>query len=125
MASLCLAFPSPASRVHAARIDHALGEHGLQKSLIRSLGFSRRYGRRWVIDCREIANWKKGGGEETLPIGAGWGSFGRAAAGKLERIPHLVIGPGAAVSAARSFRNQDTRGNLYMVITNSCHCCEI
>lgn len=36
----------------------------LQKSLIRSLGFSEHYGRRWSIDRSEIANWK------TLPIGA-------------------------------------------------------
>lgn len=36
----------------------------LQKSLIRSLGCSEHYGRRWSIDRSEIANWK------TLPIGA-------------------------------------------------------
>lgn len=90
-----------------------------QKSVIRSLGFCKHYGRRWTIDCCKRANWK------TLPIRDNWSSFGRDAAGKLETIPHLVIGPEAIVSTVCCSCNQETLGNLYVVITNSCNHCEI
>lgn len=116
--SLCLVFIQQISS-HIDRIHYRARGTWLQKSLIRSLGFCEHYGRRWSIDRCKIANWK------TLPTGAGWGSFGRDAAGKLETIPHLVIGPGAVVSTVCFFCNQETLGNLYVVITNSCHHCEI
>lgn len=51
--------------------------------------------------------------------------LGGNAAGKLETIPHLVIGPEALVGTVCFSRNQKTLGNLYVVITNSCHHCEI
>lgn len=126
--SVCLAFPSPTSPVHAApilpRIDHALGEHGYKSpSLEVWVSLDVTGGGGLSIAARSLTGRRR---KERLPIGAEWGSFGRDAAGELERIPHLVIGPGAAaVSTAHSFRNQDTQGNPYMVITNSCHYCEI
>lgn len=104
---------------HIDRMHYGAWGTWLQKSLIRSLGFSEHYGRRWNIDRCKIANWK------TLPIGADCSSFGRDAAGKLETVPHLVIGPGAVVSTVCFSCNQETLGNLYVVITNSCHHCEI
>lgn len=114
---------SLAPRVHAADpfsySRYRAEGRRLQQSLIRSLGFSEHYGRRRSIDRCEIADWK------TLPIGDNWSSFGRVAAGKLETIPHLVIGPGAVVNTVCCSRNQETLGNLYVVITNSCNHCEI
>lgn len=102
----------PLARLSSSRspvLTTRSGNTAYKKSLIRSLGFSRRYGRRWVIDCREIANWKKGEKKKKekrkkhFPLEPAGAHLGGLLLASSERIPHLVIGPGAAVSAARSF----------------------